>query len=264
MAPGNIAIFILTFVIIFYLSFMLINYIWPTTKSINSLDVIMDGAQPLSKTNLIATSDKVSEPYYNNSGGSLVFYLYLEPGQRSNDISKPYKSIITIGDNSNSILSLDIPVVPDASGTSNARLTVRTVAPSSSSPLEKPIDLPPIPYQKWVQVAILREGRRFDVMYNDKLVASARLRYLPQVYKLSLNAGGYGLRGQIGLVRIAARRLAVSELQYEYRQTSNTRGEPYLKNKITDMLPNMCMGQSCPSTTTTPKSTLNFWSSPYR
>ena len=264
MAPGNIAIFILTFVIIFYLTFTIINYSWPTTKSIKSLNVIMDDAKPLSSTNLIATSDKVTEPYYNNSGGSLVFYLYLEPGQRSNDINKPYRSIINIGDTADSILSLDIPIVPDASGTSNARLTVKTVPPSSSSPSENPIDLPPIPYQKWIQIAILREGRRFDVMYNDKLVASSRLRYLPNVYKWSLNAGSPDLRGQIGLVRVAERRLAVSEVQYEHTKTSNTVGEPYLKNKITDMFPNMCMGKSCPSTTTTPISTLNFWSSPYR
>jgi len=41
------------------------------------------------------------------------------------------------------------------------------------------IALPSLPAQKWVFIAILREGRRYDILYNDKIVASHRLDAFP-------------------------------------------------------------------------------------
>jgi hypothetical protein len=41
------------------------------------------------------------------------------------------------------------------------------------------LELPPMPQQKWIFLSILREGRRFDVMYNDQIVGSHRLDEYP-------------------------------------------------------------------------------------
>jgi hypothetical protein len=41
------------------------------------------------------------------------------------------------------------------------------------------LELPPMPQQKWIFLSILREGRRFDVLYNDQIVGSHRLDAFP-------------------------------------------------------------------------------------
>ena len=43
------------------------------------------------------------------------------------------------------------------------------------------LELPPMPQQKWIFLCILRDGRRFDVLYNDQIVGSHRLDEYPNV-----------------------------------------------------------------------------------
>ena len=61
-----------------------------------------------------------------------------------------------------------------------AQLLITTNARGSDNKfLTEAIPLPPLPAQKWTFIAILRDGRRFDVLYNDQVVASHRLTYYP-------------------------------------------------------------------------------------
>lgn len=253
----KIVIFIVTFVLVFYISFNAINMIWPNTKSINALTVILPNAITLSRKTMVGSSDAFAEPFFKGNGGSLLFYVKLEPGQRTRDIQNPYSTIISV----DNCLSLDIPIAPDAgqvNKTNNGRLQIVNDKGQTET-----IELPAIPYQKWIQVAFLREGRRFDVMYNDKTVVSQRLKHLPAIRKNGLNAGSEGLIGEFGLVRVASRRLTVGEIQYEHTKTSDTRGNPNLR--LTAVGTNCPDGTYCPETTTTPpRSPLMFWGSPYR
>lgn len=259
MAESNITkivIFTIIFVLIFYISFNAINIIWPNTKSVNALTVILPTGIKLSRKTMVASSDLFAEKFFKGNGGTLVFYIKLEPGQRTRDIQNPYSSIISI----DNCMSLDIPVTPDAgkiNKTNNGRLQIMNDKGETEA-----IELPAIPYQKWIQVAILREGRRYDVMYNDTTVVSQRLKHLPAIRKNGLNAGGEGLIGEFGLVRVASRRLTVGEIQYERSKTSDTRGKPNLQIINEGVA---CKGAYCPKTTSIPpQSPLMFWGSPYR
>lgn len=255
----KVIIFIVTFALAFYVSFVGINYIWPNQKSLDSLTVIYPQGAPLSVQTNLATSDGFAEPFFKGNSGSLLFYVKLEPSQRTQDIQNPYSSIVSLARS----FSFEIPVAPDAgfvNKSGQARLVV-----TNDKGIKEIIELAPLPLQQWVEVAILREGRRFDVVYNTKTVASQRLRNLPAIRKSTLLAGGQGLRGTIGLVRVASRRLTIGEIQYEYSKTSDTRGKPYLKPTLTTSIKEFCPpGEPCPSVNSEPSSPLLFWDSPYR
>ena len=247
-----IVTFLLTFIIIFAVSFYIINAYWPTTKTVASINKIgNDNPMPLSSTQMVGSSSDITVPFFQGGGGSILFYVFLESAQRTHDVVNPFKTLLEVQK------SFALQIMPGA-----ARLAISTQKDLSQLKMEY-IELPKIQEQKWVQVAILREGRRFDVMYNDKIVASHRLQYIPVVTINSLTAGQEGLRGILGNVRVAARRLSSQEVVLEYQRTSDTRGKPMLKKvlNITSICP---PGQTCPATTQTPESTLQFWSSPYR
>jgi hypothetical protein len=248
----NIGVLVFTFITVFTLTFYLLSYIWPTTKSVNSLNVIKNGKDgiSLSQPTVVGSSDEFVTPFFKNGGGSLVFYVHLHPGQRTRDIRNPYSNIINV-DNS---LALQVSNSDDA-----AQLEVYT---QQREP--EVIMLPPIPRQIWVQIAILREGRRFDVLYNNKTVVSERLSRIPMINKNSLYIGSPNLQGVIGNIRVAARRLTYQEVIIEHTNTSDTRGKPYFKVKDAVGSGAFCPpGVSCPTINEPPTSPLEFWTSPY-
>ena len=236
----------------FAISFYIINVSWPTTTSITALAPIQKRSSfTLAKDQVIGVSSSVAEPFFSSSGGSLVFYTYLTSAQRTSDINNPYLTVIGIPG------SFALQVTSQG----GARLVVETATKDGIKTEE--ITLPRLPKQKWVQVAIIREGRRFDIVYNNKIVASQRLKFLPLVRISPLRAGQEGLQGTIGNVRVSSRRVTIQELVIEHTRTSDTRGKPYLDQMLN--IPSFCpAGQRCPTTTETPQNTLQFWSSPYR
>ena len=249
---NTLAIFIITFIIVFAISYYIINVSWPTATSITALSPIQKKkAFSLSTEQVIGVSNSVAEPFFTGSGGSLVFYLYLTSAQRTSDINNPYMTIVGIPGS----FALQVASHGDV------RIVVETATKNGAQTEE--IVLPGLAKQKWTQVAIIREGRRFDIVYNDKIVASQRLKYLPLVRISPLRAGQDGLQGAIGNIRVSSRRVTIQELDIEYRRTSDTRGKPHLDDTLT--ISSMCPpGQPCPTTTETPQNTLQFWSSPYR
>jgi hypothetical protein len=249
---NTLAIFIITFIIMFAISYYIIIVSWPTTTSITALNAIQKKkAFSLSSDQVIGVSSSVAEPFFTGSGGSLVFYVYLTSAQRTSDINNPYMTVVGIPGS----FALQVASHGDA------RIVVETATKSGAKTEE--IVLPGLAKQKWIQVAIIREGRRFDIVYNEKIVASHRLKYLPVVRISPLRAGQDGLQGTIGNIRVSSRRVTIQELVTEYKRTSDTRGKPYLDETIG--ISSMCpSGQPCPSTSESPQNTLQFWSSPYR
>lgn len=248
---------IITFIIVFAISFYIINAIWPTEKSIQSLKVISDeyGKDIGIPGQVVGTSDLFATPFFSGAGGSLVFYLFLKSVQRTTNIDKQYVDLIGIPG------SFSLQITPGSS-----RLTVYTQNAASGGTVVEHIELERIPEQKWVQIAILREGRRMDVVFNNKTVASQRLKYIPLVRINSLTVGADGVMGIAGNFRVAARRISIREVIAEHIATSDTRGKPYIGSTLNKNI-SICSGPSCStasSPTTTPQNTLQFWSSPYR
>lgn len=89
--------------------------------------------------------------------------------------------------------------------------------------------LPNLPYNKWFMITINREGRRFDVYYNTKLVLSkytSTNMYNDTVANKSIKIGDQNLDGQSGYFTLYPTVLSGSEVSTLYSSMVNTRGSP--------------------------------------
>jgi hypothetical protein len=99
----------------------------------------------------------------------------------------------------------------------------------SGKPNIIPIYCPMLPEQKWTFVAVVIDGRRFNILYNGKIVASKLINEMPRLSKNgSLTSGYTGLSGEISDVKYVNRAMSAEELMIEYTSTSDTRGKPYI------------------------------------
>ena len=197
------------------------------------------------------------------------------------------------------IVSLEVLTVPDASrqGRATAQLVVKTEGPptttggsSASQKYLETIALPEISLQKWTMVVIAREGRRFDVYYDGKIVASYTTMYMPvnttvQSNFAGLVSGSSGFGGTIGLLNVYDYRLTTKDVSGLYSSSVDTRGRPYIpgikgdmwgfsprstpgtvSTSLNDYIPNIniCPSGGCFSAPVIrPASPLYDWVSPY-
>jgi hypothetical protein len=175
-----------------------------------------------------------------------------------------YKSVFNIS----GIVGLEVLIAPDASrqGKAMAQLIVKTEGPplnSGSSPGDsKPmgatsqkyietLSLPPIPLQKWTYVTVAREGRRFDVYFNNTIVLSQKTMNMPisNVSNSSMGgitSGSTGLLGQLAVADLYNYRLTTKDVSAKYSQYADTRGRPYL-NTVTNPMTLNHIGGIIPS-----------------
>lgn len=162
--------------------------------------------------------------------------------------------------NISGIVALETLMAPDASrpGQASVQLTVKTeatkgVTNATGSGLAYFLEtfvLPPIPYQKWHMITVAREGRRFDIYYNDKLVLSKKTFYMPVSGIGGSNSTGItsgsttGLTGQIALINLYNYRLNSAKVYARYNDQTDTRGQP--AGIVTD-IPYGMVGMSTPS-----------------
>lgn len=112
-------------------------------------------------------------------------------------------------------------------------LTVKT-ASSSDTHIES-IALPAIPLQKWTVITLVQEGRRIDVFYGEKLVASTYLRYspIPAYVSDSWMVGGMsGWVGQIGLFSANLKQITSTDVGNDVSQLVDSTGMPYSTNEM--------------------------------
>jgi hypothetical protein len=186
--------------------------------------------------------------------------------------------------NVSNVIRLELLAAPDA-GRPNAagtQLVVRTIGmgkallPSGATDPSgalvqltymETIPLQDIPFQKWTYIAIAREGRRFDIYYNGKLVASKRTQYVPDIRAAfsPIVAGDPNLTGKIALVESLPEKLNQSDIQAKYQANADTTGEPKISAplNIFDYMPN-CEGGGCVTgPKMRPTSPLQDWDTQY-
>jgi len=139
--------------------------------------------------------------------------------------------------------------------------------PKVQTVYEETIPLPNIPFQKWTYVTVAREGRRFDVYYNGKLVASKRTQNIVDLRTGfgPIVAGDPSLTGKVALVEALPQKLIQAEVEAKYKQTSDTTGKPNLSDvgDIFDYIPS-CKGGSCiTGPSVRPASPLLDWQTQY-
>jgi hypothetical protein len=160
-----------------------------------------------------------------------------------------------------------------------AQLLITTNARGADNAfLAEAIPLPPLPAQKWTFIAILRDGRRFDVLYNDQVVGSHRLTYYPntgvqnqlQVGQSPLTATAPSrFLGSAKHLFAFNYRMAPGDLAALRAKYVDTTGAPPIPlpfpSPFNLTLPGICSipGLPCNPVNQPPPNSLQAWSTPY-
>jgi hypothetical protein len=149
--------------------------------------------------------------------------------------------------------------------TQSTRKTVLSVKTQGPTPSYEEILLENFPEQKWVHLTIVREGRRYTVYYNGKIVGSNRTKYFPVINSSQLIFGHEGLLGNFSNPKIAPLPFREHEIIAEMNSTTTTRNVPNTPFFDFSFLNFGCPdGIFCTSTSSVPSSDpLKIWKTPY-
>lgn len=186
--------------------------------------------------------------------------------------------------NISNVIRVELLASPDAGrpNASSAQLVVRTLGMGTpivqsgqanvtpqrvQMTFEETIPLPDIPFQKWTFLTIAREGRRFDIYYNGKLVASKRTQNIVDVRSGfgPIVAGDPNLIGKIAFVQSFPQKLSQTDVMANFKANSDTTGQPLITapSNIFDYLPNCKDGGCISGPKARPTSPLLDWQTQY-
>lgn len=254
-SPIHIIIGVGTIVILYT-----IYYIYRYIRTHASKD-ILEKITPLNVKKDILYSDITQSTILATSGSTVMGFFKLNNGDRTVKYSNSFMPLMYIDNN------WYLEVSPAPINNVAARLRVQTN--NGGAFKEELIDLPNIPKQKWLFIAILRDGRRFDVIYNNKIVASQRLINYPVVISSSLSIGNKGFDGSAIHIIINGKRLSPTDVERERVKYVDTNDMIMEDNQIDISLPGFKLFAQCPSglpctpITEPPTNKLLEWSTPY-
>lgn len=234
----------------------------------NIMDVLKT-LTPLSASKQIVTAEMTQRTLLERGSSTVMGFFNLQQGDRTAkyiDKLRPdtYMPVMYVAGN----WSFEISQMPGGALDTNARLRV-TTKDSSGSAKDEIIELPSLPKQKWLCIAILRDGRRFDIMYNNKIVASQRLQNYPVIISNPLRIGDKKIAGSAIHIIIADRRLTPTEVDRERLKYVDTNNMIIEDNTINISFPNIRLFSQCPPglpcdpVTKPPRDNLLQWKTPY-
>jgi hypothetical protein len=236
------------------IAYMLFNTFY---KRQAKLQVINENSIDMSSRRNISTSDISMKTLQAVNGSTFVAFIKLTAMNRTTSLNSPYTTLVSIP----GVWSLDLTTsTGGSSSVPAARLSIQTVTGNGTGSIET-LELPAFPMQKWVHLAVLREGRRFDVLYNDEIVGSIVCRYYPAIVTSPIGAGSDLLVGVMVYPQVASRRYTYEEVRGARKALSDTRGAPWFDGF---QLPKFgCPGGLFCMTSAQPSSPVKQWSSPY-
>jgi hypothetical protein len=256
------AILVIVFILVGIISLILYSILGSVRPS------LLNGLNPesgmINEVTKIGTINDARDRFLVPAGATLSVYVYCAVNNKTQGlVSGPEEDIpvIKIGN------VLQLKIIPGGvSRPPKTVLSIRTQGPNSQA---ETIDLIDLPQQKWVQVVIVREGRRFTVYYNGEVAGSQRTQYFPVVNSSQCTIGDKRLRGQFAFPKIAPVPMRIEEVRQDLSETSNTRHEPNLTPFFDKVwFPSISIG--CPnglfcfSTSSPPTNDpLKVWKSPY-
>jgi hypothetical protein len=257
MSFGVIAVVLLLIVITVYL---IVFVIYPGGGNNDVLSTLT----PLSEKKDIVMPDVTQKTFLGNNGGTIMGMFNFMNGDRTAKYTNNYTPFLQIENN----WYLEVSNAPNDKQTASARLRVRTSIQGGTTN-EEMIELPPIPKQKWIFIAVMRDGRRFDVIYDSKIVASQRLEKYPVVITSPVSIGNKGLDGAVIHVIINGTRLTPADIERTRMTLVDTNKLVLEGNPINLSLPMISLLAECPSglpckpVTQPPVNQILKWSTPY-
>lgn len=229
---------------------------------------------PLSSVTQVITSNELYPLWSNVSGSTLLFYINPVINDRTAQSGNEYANIVQIG----SKLTFRLLVAPDAGrGILMAPAQLRITTGPAQNPTTETVDISNFPLQRWTAVAIVKDGRRFNVYLNGTLTVSYTCLKMPQYDKTQpLVVGDSRLGGTISMMSISPNPLNSSEIRDLVSGSVDTSGAPYtpitfslIISKLTPdfssfssiLTPLWCPGGNC----NIPVSAgpMKMWSAPY-
>lgn len=254
-----IALIIFGVILILTTLYIIVYVIYPGSGN----NDVLTKMTPLNIKKDIVTSDVVQSTLLGTSGSTVMGYFYLLDGDKTPKYTNSFTPIMQIDNN----WFLEVAPTPTGSTSSTARLRVQTNDGGQITP--EIIQLPSIPKQKWTFIAVLRDGRRFDVIYNNQIVASQILEFYPVVISSPLSVGNTGLNGSVIHVMINGSRLTPSAVERERVAHVDTNGTVLEGDTIAISFPGLNLFAQCPPglpcdpVTRPPNSNLMRWKTPY-
>lgn len=246
--------FIATIFILAIVVYLCITYIYGKAS-------IKDVAQEkfnLSEAKWVYSTDDTKKDILTTSSSTIMTFVNINFGDKTASTTTDYQSLIGVEGS----FSLDI-------SSKSTQLSVTTK--NQQQITTETIPIPQLPTQKWVCVTILRDGRRFDIMYDDQIVASHRFEYYPVVVSSPLVVGNKSILGTSIHVLVAPYRLTPVEVSKQRAKLADTNGKP-VGAAISFGLPpipftgirSMCFpGIPCNPVSAPPENALKSWSTPF-
>jgi len=257
MSFGIIAVVLIIILITIYL---VVYVIYPGGGN----DEVLSVMTPLNTKKDIVMPDVAQKTLLGTNGCTVMGMFKFLNGNRTGNYTNNYMPFLQISNN----WFLEVSNAPNNKQQCAAQLRVRTHSQGAATKDEL-IELPPIPKQKWIFIAILRDGRRFDVIYDNKIVASQRMESYPVIISSPLSVGNKGLDGGVIHVMINGTRLAPSDIERTRMTLVDTNDLVLEDNTLNASLPNISLLAQCPSglpckpVTKPPANQFLKWNSPY-
>ncbi len=249
---------IITTIVVVALYFIVFK-IYPNTQT----NDILPNITSLSSKQDIYYSDNTKTQLLQPNGSTIMAFVKLQSGDRTQKIIDGYLPIMKIDG------AWYLEMVPAPANDNKATTRLRIIVQNGNSRNEEIVNLPHIPVQKWTFIAILKDGRRYDVIYNNKIVASHRLEYYPTILSSPLSIGNQGLAGSIIHVLINSNRMDPYDIERIRNSYVDTNGN-IIENQtielikpIGSLLTKCPPGLPCDPITRPPSNKLLQWSTPY-
>ena len=229
----------------------------------SSTSDLVPSTQSINKKQDILYPDKTQSLLLGSTGSTVMGFFKLDGGDKTVKFANSFTPLLQVENN----WFLEVSPAPAGRDHTTARLRVQTNDAGVFK--QEVIDLPNIPKQKWVFLAILRDGRRFDVIYDNQIVASQRLESYPVIISSSLSVGNTGLSGYVSHVLVNGTRLTPNQVERERLTYVNTNNTVVDADPVASSFPSVKLFAECPSglpcdpITKPPSNNLLEWRSPY-
>ena len=180
----------------------------------------------LSKEIAVLSSSDVRQSLYGGSGSTIMTFINPIIGDRTPKFANTYIPVLSIDD------AFYFEISPSPLEKSSTVARIRIATSNTANNKYETIELPQLPLQKWTLLSILRDGRRFDVMYDDKIVISHRLQFYPLIPSNSMKLGNSGLIGRAVHFLVADARLTPAAVIGEYKKLADTNGAPIVNRSL--------------------------------
>jgi hypothetical protein len=196
-------------------TYLIMTYIVPSA----TLTDVVPSPVLLAENKIILSSDDVTRTLLGSGESTLIALIRVQMGDRTpRDVNSTFPLLKVDG-------AFSLEIAPTNIGNTSTTSQLRIMSGPNPSDVDT-MTLPNFPLQKWVYVAILRSGRRFDVYYNDDLVASHTFSTYPRISSNPLRMGDANLLGHGVHVLVANKRISAQDAAIERRRLVDGAGAP--------------------------------------